>query len=90
VILDTFGRDPQRGPEAAEALRISADRTLELGAGYEVVREPLGGAHRDPAAAAALVEEAIVRSLARLDGMPADELVAARYRKYRGIGHFAE
>jgi acetyl-CoA carboxylase carboxyl transferase subunit alpha len=90
VILDTFGRDPQRGPEAAEALRISADRTLELGAVDEVVREPLGGAHRDPAAAAALVEEAIVRSLARLDGMPADELVAARYRKYRGIGHFAE
>ncbi len=90
VILDAFGRDPQRGPEAAEALRISAQRTLELGAVDEVIREPLGGAHRDPAAAAVLVKQAIVRALARLRGVSLDELVAARYRKYREIGHFVE
>jgi acetyl-CoA carboxylase carboxyl transferase subunit alpha len=90
VILDAFGRDPQRGPEAAEALRILAHRTLELGAVDEVVREPLGGAHRDHAAAAEFVKDAILRSLARLKEVPIDELVAARYRKFRDVGHFVE
>jgi acetyl-CoA carboxylase carboxyl transferase subunit alpha len=56
----------------------------------EVVREPLGGAHRDPAAAAELVKEAIARALGRLRKVPIDELLAARYRKLREIGHFLE
>ena len=88
VILEAFGRDPTRGPEAAEALRLSAIRTMELGAVDEVVPEPTGGAHRDPAAAAQNVKEAIARSLARLRETPIDEVLAARYRKYRQIGHF--
>ncbi|MBE9565838.1 MAG: acetyl-CoA carboxylase carboxyltransferase subunit alpha [Proteobacteria bacterium] len=90
VILEAFGRDPTRGPEAAEALRLSAQRTMELGAVDEVVPEPLGGAHRDPPGAAELAKGAITGALARLREMPADELVAARYRKYRGIDHFLE
>jgi len=90
VILEAFGRDPKRGPEAAEALRLSAQRTRELGGVDEVIAEPLGGAHRDPAAAAESVKEAVARNLARLRGMPVEELVAQRYRKYREVGHFVE
>jgi len=90
VILEAFGRDPGRGPEAAEALRLSAKQTLELGAVDEIIAEPLGGAHKDPAAAAQLVKEAITRALARLCAVPLNELLAARYRKYRGIQHFVE
>lgn len=90
VILEAFGRDPKRGPEAAEALRLSAQRTLELGAVDEVIAEPLGGAHRDPAAAAESVKGAVARNVARLREVPVDELLAARYRKYREIGHFRE
>jgi len=90
VILETFGRDPKRGPEAAEALRLSAHKTLELGAVDEVIPEPLGGAHRDPAAAARNVKEAITRSLARLQAMPVDELLRARYQKYRAMGSVQE
>ena len=86
VILETFGRDPKRGPEAAEALRLSAAKTKELGAVDEVIPEPLGGAHRDHAAAARNVEEAITRNLARLREMSLDELVGARYAKYRALG----
>jgi len=88
VILDTFGRDPRRGSEAAEALRLSAATTRDLGAVDEVIPEPPGGAHRDPAAAAQNVKAAIVTTLARLRTLPLDELLAERYRKYRGIGHF--
>jgi acetyl-CoA carboxylase carboxyl transferase subunit alpha len=90
VILEAFGRDSTRGPEAAEALRISAKQTLSLGAADEIVPEPLGGAHKDPAAAAQSLKEAITRNLARLRAMPVDELVAARYQKLRGFGHFVE
>jgi acetyl-CoA carboxylase carboxyl transferase subunit alpha len=90
VILEAFGRDPKRGPDAAEALRLSAQRTLDLGAVDEVVPEPLGGAHRDPARAADALKQALVAALARLRTIPRDELVAARYRKLRAIGHFQE
>jgi acetyl-CoA carboxylase carboxyl transferase subunit alpha len=90
VILEAFGRDPARGPEAAEALRLSARQTLELGVIDEVIPEPLGGAHRDRAAAARRVKEALLDALGRLRRVPVDELVEARYRKYRGIDHFVE
>lgn len=90
VILEAFGRDPSRGPEAAEALRISAKQTLSLGAVDEIVPEPLGGAHRDPAAAAQKLKDAITRNLARLTSTPLDQLLAARYQKLRGFGHFRE
>jgi acetyl-CoA carboxylase carboxyl transferase subunit alpha len=88
VILDTFGRDPRRGSEAAEALRLSAATTRDLGAVDEVIPEPPGGAHRDPAAAAQNVKAAIVTALAHLRTLPLNDLLAERYRKYRGIGHF--
>ena len=90
VILEAFGRDPKRGPEAAEALRLSAARTRELGAVDEVIPEPTGGAHRDPAITAQNVRRAIVSALTRLRAMPLDDLVAQRYRKLRGVGHFVE
>jgi len=90
VILEAFGRDPSRGPDAAEALRLSAEQTLSLGAADEIVPEPLGGAHKDPIEAARLVKEALTRTLARLRAMPDDELVNARYRKLREFNHFVE
>lgn len=90
VILEAFGRDPKRGPEAAEALRLSAERTRELGAVDEVVSEPLGGAHRDAGEAAKNLKTALLSALDHLRDMPIDDLLAARYRKYRAIGHFSE
>jgi len=90
VILEAFGRDPSRGPEAAEALRLSAQQTLDLGAVDEIIPEPLGGAHKDPVAAAQSVKEAITRALHRLSAIPPEELLTARYRKLRGFDHFRE
>jgi len=88
VILNTFGRDANRAPEAAEALRLAAKETMALGAVDEIIPEPLGGAHRNPAEAAASVESAVTRALTRLQAMPVDELVKARYQKLRGVGHY--
>jgi acetyl-CoA carboxylase carboxyl transferase subunit alpha len=63
---------------------------MQLGAVDEVIPEPLGGAHRDPTAAAANLREELTRALADLCPRPLDALLAARYRKYRGIGHYTE
>ncbi len=90
VILSAFGRDANRGPEAAEALRLTASETLALGAVDEIVKEPLGGAQRDPAAAAASLREALLRTLTRLQQTPTDDLLLARYAKYRGVCHYVE
>ena len=88
VILTTFGRDPSRAPEAAEALRLTASETMKLRAVDEVIPEPLGGAHRDPAAATVNVKRAILHAVTRLQSIPIDTLVRNRYQKIRSIGHF--
>jgi len=83
-------KDPKRGAEAAEALRITAQDALDLGVIDEIIPEPPGAAHRDYDAAARLVREAVESSLAQLRGLPADELLEGRYRRFRKLGRFLE
>jgi acetyl-CoA carboxylase carboxyl transferase subunit alpha len=79
-------RDAKRKVEAAEALKITAPDLLRLGLIDEIVREPLGGAHQDHAAASALLDEAIQRHLRELRALaPADRL-DRRYEKFRAMG----
>jgi acetyl-CoA carboxylase carboxyl transferase subunit alpha len=79
-------RDANRKVEAAEALKITAPDLLQLELIDEIVPEPPGGAHNDHAAAAALVDEALQRVLAGLQGLSADQLLAQRYDKFRRMG----
>ena len=81
--------DPTKGPEAAEALRITAQHALENGIIDEIIPEPLGGAHRDYESAARNVKDAIVRNLAALDKLSPNKLVEQRCKKFRGMGVFA-
>ncbi|MBN1459758.1 MAG: acetyl-CoA carboxylase carboxyltransferase subunit alpha [Armatimonadetes bacterium] len=90
VILEAFGRDPKRGPEAAEALRLSAERTRQLGAVDTIIPEPLGGAQRDPAATAQSLKAALIGALDELEKIPLETLLEQRYQKFRKIGHFRD
>ena len=72
--------------QAAEALRLTAPDLLELGISDGIIAEPIGGAHRDNAAAAAEVRSAIIASLDELDQIPIDRLLAQRSERYRKIG----
>src|SRR6476661_4822827 len=63
---------------AAEALNLTAARLKDLGLVDEVLKEPLGGAHRDPPAMAATLGAAMQRALLDLEAIPTDELVARR------------
>ena len=82
-------RDPGKAEKAADSLKLTAKDLLALGVVDEVIPEPLGGAHRDPAAAAANVGAAIRKHLAALRQMSVAALVEARYRKFRALGRFS-
>jgi len=83
-------RDPSKFREMAAALRITSSDALAFGVVDEVVKEPLGGAHRNVEAAAKSVKSAIVRHLDELEKLPVRKLVNARYRKFRAMGVFEE
>jgi acetyl-CoA carboxylase carboxyl transferase subunit alpha len=86
AILTAFGRDKARAAEAADALKLTARHALELGVVDEVLPEPLGGAHRNPAEAAATLKLALARHLSALGKFTPDELVRQRYEKFRKMG----
>jgi len=75
--------DGTKGAQAAEALKPTAKDILALGVIDEIVKEPVGGAHRDHAAMAATLHEALIRNLAELKKITADDLVELRYQKFR-------
>ncbi|ODS59431.1 MAG: acetyl-CoA carboxylase carboxyltransferase subunit alpha [Acidobacteria bacterium SCN 69-37] len=79
-------RDAARKVDATEALKITAPDLLQMGIIDEIIPEPAGGAHQDHAAAAALVDEALVRHLDELRAMDDATRLNARYDKFRGMG----
>jgi acetyl-CoA carboxylase carboxyl transferase subunit alpha len=78
--------DAAKAEEAAARLRLTSDDLLGFGIVDEIVPEPLGGAHRDPRGTIANVLSSIDGVLARLVTVPAGELRARRYDKFRRIG----
>jgi acetyl-CoA carboxylase carboxyl transferase subunit alpha len=83
-------KSADKAADAAEAMGITADRIKSLGLIDAVLKEPLGGAHRDMEAMAAGVKKALQDSLARLDGLAVEELVEARYKRFAAFGSFKE
>ena len=81
-------RDGTKAPEAAAALKITADDLKRLGVIDEIVKEPAGGAQKDHAATARAVKKAVVAALRELVDVPVDELVERRYAKLRAMGNF--
>src|SRR5438093_2213412 len=81
-------KDASRKKEAAEALKITASDLKQLGVVDEIVPEPPGGAHADPAAAAGAVGEAIERHLREVSEWTLEERRERRYRKFRVLGQF--
>jgi acetyl-CoA carboxylase, carboxyl transferase, alpha subunit len=79
-------KDAAHAPEAAEAMGITADRLFSLGLVDQLVREPLGGAHRAPQDSAAALGDAIEAQLDVLTALDADALLAGRYEKLMAFG----
>jgi acetyl-CoA carboxylase carboxyl transferase subunit alpha len=79
-------RDAAKKVEAAEALKITAPDLLKAGIIDEIVPEPIGGAHTDPAAAARIVDEVLARTLAEVSALTPEARLEARYSKFRNMG----
>ncbi len=79
-------RSADQAPLAAEALRLTAEDLRVLRLVDTVVAEPLGGAHRNPAAAVAAVGEAVRLALAAMEGMDGPLLLARRREKFLAMG----
>ena len=75
--------------KAAQALRLTSRDLLELGVADDIIGEPIGGAHSDWELASRNVYDALKRHLVELTALGADELLAGRWAKYEGIGHWA-
>jgi len=75
-----------KAPEAAQALKLTAQDLLKAGIIDEVVPEPLGGAHTNPERMGQILKETINKNLQELEGLKKEELLKLRYKKYRTIG----
>ena len=83
-------RDASKAEEAADAMRVTPKDLVEMGICDRILPEPLGGAHRDVDAMMVTMKQAVLETLAELRDMPADELVAARIRRYEQLGEWQE
>lgn len=83
-------KDQDKRNEAAEALRLTAPDLLELGLVDAIIEEPLGGAHADPEATCARVGDAIGTALDELCDLDPDDMMQARYDRFRSLGVFEE
>jgi acetyl-CoA carboxylase carboxyl transferase subunit alpha len=81
-------RDAKKAPQAAEALKLTAPDLIRLGVVDDVLKEPVGGAHRDHAATANTIADAISRHLDALSGVSGEDRVRRRLEKFRRMGVF--
>ena len=78
--------DPVKVPDAAAALKMTAQDLVDLHIVDEVIPEPLGGAHREPRTVSQRLAKALTNQLVQLGELSINELLTQRDRKYRRIG----
>jgi acetyl-CoA carboxylase carboxyl transferase subunit alpha len=81
-------KSTEKKETAADAMGGTADRLKKLGLVDEVLKEPHGGAHRDPQGMAQVVKESMIRNLAELRNQPVTQLLDARQARLRGLGAY--
>ncbi|MBP6797579.1 MAG: acetyl-CoA carboxylase carboxyltransferase subunit alpha [Luteimonas sp.] len=79
-------KDARKAKDAAEQLGLTAKRLRELKLVDKVVREPIGGAHRNPRQTAVRLKTVLMNELDALESVPIPELLERRYRRLRGYG----
>ena len=81
-------RTGEKAAEAAAAMKLTARDLQKLDVIDDIIPEPLGGAHRNPAEAATNLERHVVRTLRELARVPLDNLLHHRYARWRRMGKF--
>ncbi|MBN1295329.1 acetyl-CoA carboxylase carboxyltransferase subunit alpha [bacterium] len=83
-------RDNAKAPDAAEALKMTAPQLFERKLVDEIIKEPVGGAHRNPRQAIGILKRALRRHLHEMTALTIDEILDRRYAKYRPIGPISD
>jgi acetyl-CoA carboxylase carboxyl transferase subunit alpha len=81
-------KSADKARDAAEALGLTAPRLKELGLVDKIVREPTGGAHRNPKAMARRLKAVLLNEVAALEQLPMNELLEQRYQRLRRYGAY--
>ena len=81
-------KDPAKAKDAAEQLGLTAPRLKSLGLVDKVLREPTGGAHRNPNQMAKRLKAVLLNELDVLEKLPVDELLQKRYERLRSYGTY--
>ena len=81
-------KDAEKKRDAAEQLGLTAKRLQSLGLVDKLVREPIGGAHRNPGQTAIRLKAVLLNQLDQLESLPAPKLVEQRYQRLRGYGAY--
>src|SRR5947209_8095380 len=82
----TVRRDANKKVEASDALKLTAPDLFKAGIIDRIIPEPIGGAHTNPAAAAALVSDVLDEVLAEIVAMDSQVRLSKRYDKFRNMG----
>ena len=83
-------RNPAEAERAAKAMRLAGPDLLDLGVVDALIPEPAGGAHADHEATAKSIKTALVAQLAKLERVTVNDLLSARYERFRGFGALSE
>jgi acetyl-CoA carboxylase carboxyl transferase subunit alpha len=79
-------RSSENAPDAAEAMKVSAQELIKIGIVDEIIPEPSGGAHRDYEEMAMSLKKSITDALSRLDQQTIEEMLESRYQRLLRIG----
>lgn len=83
-------KSADKAEEAAEAMRITASSLSEFGLVDDVLPEPLGGAHRNPADTAEVIRNALLKNIADLEQLSIEQLLEERQRRLASFGRFKD
>jgi len=83
-------RSSLKAPLAAEALKLHGEDLIKFNIVDEIIPEPLGGAHRDAQEVAMTLKSALLKYFKKAVSLKTEDLLEARYNKYRDIGEFIE
>ena len=81
-------KSADKARDAAEAMGMTSRRLLEAGLIDKIIKEPLGGAHRDPQRMAKRLKIVLLKELDALTAIPLDQLLEQRYKRLRGYGAY--
>lgn len=82
--------DGSKAADAADTLKMTAQDLKKLGIIDLIVKEPIGGAHRNPEMAANNLKETIAKALKEIEDIPGDKLAVMRYEKFKKMGNYKE